>query len=1123
MTKPRPAALLLILIATLTGGIPAQGLPAPDGPPPGGTDDPARAPLRSGRRALEAGRAADAARHFLHALELRPFDPTIIADLLAASGDSPSSRTLWAHAWWEAAADAAGKARPSRKVRALLPADDPWPEALARSRTEALAELEKFVAGLKGRGPRAAGDPLVAGWARRLAAELAWPQPSASKARAGTFARALERLQPDRRAVIDALESLLDRAIAREDDATTIHVARTLNALAAQAGFHDLQGPKAPDLEGVQRKARAALGRARGRLAGAPLRIEELLQMTLDEAEAFTATHAGWENPGRAFSPENRYLIETTCGYETLLQVASTIERHHRRLVNWYGTDPFLEQQGTARIVPEHWELESEGAPYWWAGGFQGGPITTVKFQCGNVEGLGHTLTHELTHRFDGRLLPGLPGWLSEGRAVWTGAAYGPSTATEFVPDFVSFGSVEAAFLKGYGGQANLEKLIEGTIEDYRDNYTAGYALWVYLSMWKEDGKLLFADRLQAYMKSLSSADRSNSLAWFTKAFADGQAGRPADFETFAQGFGEFVKGFYWQSPAPWTSMFKRRHPKYAGGDYVWDAPTWTMARSRAEPWLGQDHARIAMDLLVAGGDLDGAAAAGAWSLQVDEWDPVHTLTAARALADSRQADGAWVVRARVRERFPWALQEGPGPCPMLRSLPRLSAHLAAYGQAVASYQERGLDTVAAALQPDAARLSSLLGLAGPEAPPARPPSEDARHPFDRPALLLGALGWEEDGLTGYEERRVRDLWYETPEGDLHVGRNRPREGTDTMDRRAHQRHAFARSKLWMEPGRWRLSTRVHFTTSYVSGALIIGYTRRDRQVRMGFNAGDFNYAIGRSEEANKLEQVNCSLGGLRIRDGHLPGSLSHRTVKFADARESMRVEILVDGAMAQAWVEGELIGTYHTADGLPVEGYLGLAMGQGAVRMEAPRVQRLDRSGAWLDPTDTTGPWVLEAAASWPLRDWLNHTVVGAPRAPDGTLMVLAPAAEPDPEQPHAIEDAGWDAYDAAVRADKYVDEERLAQTIVVAVPANVPDAIIAEIEAALRETLVTDFVVVKHGLPPIPEVAGKSPVRNDRVQLLFLDSAGALRVVSTNMQDLDNPGHPIHRWTRVFSTPTP
>ena len=140
--------------------------------------------------------------------------------------------------------------------------------------------------------------------------------------------------------------------------------------------------------------------------------------------------------------------------------------------------------------MPEASGLESEGAPFWWAAGFQGGDTTTVRFSCGTIEGLGHLLTHELTHRFDGAIYPGIPSWLAEGKAVWTGGAYGKAEDETFVDAWADVGAIEAAFLKGYGDLGKFTKLISGTLDDYRDNYTAGFALYVYLTTRKPQGTM---------------------------------------------------------------------------------------------------------------------------------------------------------------------------------------------------------------------------------------------------------------------------------------------------------------------------------------------------------------------------------------------------------------------------------------------------------------------------------------------------------------------------------------------------------------------------------------------------------------------------------------------------------
>src|SRR5690606_29548560 len=117
-----------------------------------------------------------------------------------------------------------------------------------------------------------------------------------------------------------------------------------------------------------------------------------------------------------------------------------------------YGQDPFLDRPGTVRIVPEAEGLEAEGVPYWWAGGFQSGDLTVLRFSASNIPDLGRGLTHELTHRFDGATYPGLPAWLMEGKAVWTGGAYDAMTDEEFIANDANAGTMDQTMRKGYGG-----------------------------------------------------------------------------------------------------------------------------------------------------------------------------------------------------------------------------------------------------------------------------------------------------------------------------------------------------------------------------------------------------------------------------------------------------------------------------------------------------------------------------------------------------------------------------------------------------------------------------------------------------------------------------------------------
>jgi hypothetical protein len=478
--------------------------------------EPAEHPsLRFGREAMEAGRDVEARDHFLYALARSREPLPVIALLLENAQEDADARALWAHDWYALAADARGRAKPGR-LSGLLPEDDPHPEALARARADAVRELLRFrQAAARSKAP---GAPLLVEWAEDLARTLATPSPA-------LLASDPEAMDPripvgrDRmRSVIKALGSALRAPVGAGQDDFVLRAARTLRGLDAQAGFDSGYGPPAVDLDSEATSAASELGRRRAALqADDSLRVwtvEELADLDLEEARQFTLKHASFARPGVAASPQGLYRVETSCGHGTLLGAAETVEDHHRRLVDWFGEDPFVGRPGTLRVVPESHGLEMEGAGFWWVGGFQGGDITTLKFTRGTIPGLGRGITHELTHRFDGAVYGGLPGWLAEGRAVWTASSYGFITDTEFVEDHVTFGTMNGVRGAGYGRQGELERLISGDLEDYRDNYTAGYALFVYLRSWygpdepepDADGNVAdpvpwYAERLEDYMQ----------------------------------------------------------------------------------------------------------------------------------------------------------------------------------------------------------------------------------------------------------------------------------------------------------------------------------------------------------------------------------------------------------------------------------------------------------------------------------------------------------------------------------------------------------------------------------------------------------------------------------------------
>src|SRR5262249_18850862 len=160
---------------------------------------------------------------------------------------------------------------------------------------------------------------------------------------------------------------------------------------------------------------------------------------------------------------------------------------------------------------------------------------------------------------------------------------------------------------------------------------------------------------------------------------------------------------------------------------------------------------------------------------------------------------------------------------------------------------------------------------------------------------------------------------------------------TGTMDRAAYQRDAFVRTREWFSAGRYVITARMQVTTSFISGSVIIGYTRRDRNVRMDFNGGDFLYSIGAKEGKTVFDGISATLRGFRERAFPLHGSTPSLHVKFEPPTNAFLLRILVDGSEVHAYVNDKLIGTYHTTDGQAVEGYVGFASGHGAYLVVAP------------------------------------------------------------------------------------------------------------------------------------------------------------------------------------------
>jgi hypothetical protein len=1069
--------------------------------------DPARAPLEAGRAALAAGKSEAAYAHLGAALRLAPDDPAVLELVLAAVKDDPDARALWSLRWHEAAADADGEVRPSAATRELLAGDDPHPARLVGLRAKAVQELAAFARAREARGAKAPEELLVARWARRVALDLAGPLPAARRA-AGALDPGLALPRDFHVPVLAALERAMASAFSSGASGAAARLASCLHGLGVQAGFQDLEGPRPSGTEPFRKAAAETLARARARLErerGEPWTIEGLEALGPEEAEAFTREHASLAAPARAISPRGWYRVETACGFETLLGVARTIEQHHERLARWYGTDPFASEPGLVRVVPEASDLEAEGTPFWWAGGFQSGATTTVRFACGTLEGLGHLLTHELTHRFDAALFPGQPAWLSEGKAVHTGGAYASTADPLFTDDHADFGALESAWNKGYGGLERLSELLAGTIDDYRDNYVAGYALYVYLATWEESGRKPFAPRLPRYMEGAGKAQ--DALSAFTAAFADGKEGRPSDLAAFARGFDEFLSGFYWRSPKAWAARYRDGIGR-AGDGYVYDAPTWSWARVRAEPVFGQDQARLAGELLLERGRRAEALRACVWALAADGPTSAVEERLGRLLHEAGAKDAAWVVALEG------ALPSGTSAsAPFLGALGRVLAYAQALEEASASYRAAGRVFAARALAADRERLGRWLGLAsepGSDAP-AR-----ARHPFDEPERHAGAAGWREDGLTDHEERRVEGLWA-VDGADLHVGRDSPRSGTGRFERQAAWQHAFVRAEEYLLPGRYRIRARIRFTTSYASGAVVLGYTRRDRNLRFSFTAGDFLYAIEETEAEPTFADMSWRLAGLRERDAHLAGSSPGGKHVFEQPSTSFEIELLVDWATLEAFVGGRRLGTYRTVDAKPIEGHLGFATGYGAILVQEPRVQRLERS--WLERRSDEPLFGLDL--SLPLatefQELQNLPLAGVPRSPGGTLCLWIPL--PALEEGEALDplEVLADARESVDDLARIAERERLVQPVALIVPAAVGEERVRALAAELREAQARPPLVLTHALtaPSAPEE--RAPDRSRR-WLLFLDPASTVRFAAQFRRRQPQLPPPLVHWLTVF-----
>lgn len=1111
---------------------------APQAPStPSGT---AQVAVDAAKRALERGAVLEAARHAQAALAIDSANLEAFAVLLRACGNDDDARLLWSHELAAAVADAQGAFKLERELAALTASKDPRVAVLASARASAFGELIEASARWRKEADKDGERALAAAWAAQLAREVAAASPALAARAAASAPLGVPLSAEAQKVALDSMARKLASVHAAGDTKNAVELALVLRGLGAQSRFDDLEGPPPPPRLGpVLDSAEDVLARARTVLARSsqPLTIEQLEALDAEQRDEFTRAHASFASPGVALSPQSWYRIETNCGHATLLGAAQVVELHHTRLANWYGADPFKGRQGTVRVVPESHGLESEGSPFWWAGGFQGGDVTTLRFACSTIAELGRGLTHELTHRFDGALHPGIPSWLSEGRAVWTAAAYGMDHDTEFVREHALFGTIDDARFRGYGARENLEKLVRGTIDDYRDNYVAGYALFVFLSSWGDDGAPpKYADALAKYQRNRRT-DKRDAFAAFVAHFCDGAGGRPKDFDGFTAEFSEWVHGFYWRDRKPFTKRYLESAGPSEVGASVLDEPTWVWSRARAEPWFGQDQAREGARLLERLGDERGAAAAYLWSLAVDEPSSRVELALAALLEKSGKRDGAWLARNSSRLRDD---EDAPATLsPLLSKLPRTRAWLDALAAASQEAAQASATLTAAALAADHDRLARLVGAPKLGATLAAPRLENRAHRFDPPARNPMRDGWSEDGLTDFERHRVPGLWFLDEREHLHVGRNKPRTASGAADRAAHLHHVFVRAGRPLEAGSYAIRARVTPTTSYVSGALVLGYTRRDRNLRVHFSGGDYEYAIGDKEEAAELAAIGWRVDGAFERDSGLGGSVRGGEYGFGQPSSSFVLEVRVDGPQAQVFIEGERVGVYHTPTAVDVAGHFGFAVSMGDFRVSELSVRRLDRSAAFArgivaDPALEVGAWDLALPRRVAFTETLNRSVRGIPRHARGALVLCV--ADPEP----GSAEAGARALQRVEEFEDFRERYGLDIPAYVVLAGVLGDEVLDKARAALaggeagrdagqdvgeapaavpRAELLVRFPFSIAELEQLVNLRDEGAAASDGGQtwLLFVDSARCLRVASGFHRTKRLDGS-LERWLEVF-----
>lgn len=1026
--------------------------------------------------------------HLDDALWFAPFDADILQERLrlAALQEEPDQQALWGMRLAWASANARGTYKASRAIKNLH---------YLKGKDKALVQIPKAYA-TAGRSLLRAAEKLPSHESLSQGMQylnvmrlLVEDFPALSDELLPRMLAAVERCRPSPRSVLEDTLEVAERAYSEQQYGRALIGARWVHGVAVQAGFKELE-ETAPDLSDIKGAAGGLMARARLRMREGEESVYSLDQIAaydLKERADINELHESWADPAISYSPKNLYRVETVCGLSTLELTADCVENHHRRLLRWFGRDPFDGRQGLIRVVPHSQGLESEGAGFYWVGGFQGGDTTTVAFTMGNRGGMGRLLTHELTHRFDGAMYPhGLGAWLVEGKAVYTGGAYNHEEDLDFLEHYFSRGSVYPTLNKGYASRADFVKLLRGEIEEYRDNYSAGHALFTYLYTWipPQDTEHLYRKQLYRYMENKAEGKPE---VWFARHFADGQDGRPKSLEDFLDAYREWLLAFTENEPPDWVHDYQTSSGD--GGPRVYDKKIWPNRRHRIPPTLGEYHAGTAGDYLVEMGEKEAAIRAYEWARSCQD------------LNQEQQAQLAQLYRERDIRFSPVAAKE-------------IQRVIELLGQIANQYASAGLQTAAQDLWGRAQQLARRSGL-GPASVPEELSIQGQSQACNR-AAHLARFGWAVSDLGDTESTGP---WYYQRD-DLVLGRGR-KDGAETQQERAvYQRPVFVHAGQRLQ-GPYSLKVKVAPLTTYIDLSLIIGFEGGNRYSYFRTTFGDYAYSAG-YDQVDEIHGVRVQYGDNRIRDSALWGSGQSFEIPFERTRNSettFELEVVVDGASAVLYFDGQLVAYLRHADGVDFGGLVGFQVSRGAVRLHRPSFQRHRRTPGKVHCACTFWPedWNPLRATSWSWETLVGRKAEGLDPGLHGTLLAWVPTTgmPEDMTREDADEIARYQAF-AGVRPAEDFPEE-FPRRWMVAFPHELYDLVNWDEPLETREPVVRYFSHPYHSGLDLWVERSRNEVLSEQRRirgspedvLIYIDRDGIIRAV-------DAADHVVE-WIRV------